>query len=182
MKFLKSFCAIFFLALFLTSGASFAATWTGTVNGTTYNFETGYGSYNDNVALFQAQPWWGVDNEALARQFATAVGTNLGLYTQPGGSSWQLWGPWFAYDYRGLYSLPSVAYLDSYGGVGSFHSTGFELNTHAFIAGSGAIPGPGPAPSPGVPEIDGSLIPQVGFLIACLFLMFGRKKQFEVRA
>ncbi len=28
-----------------------------------------------------------------------------------------------------------------------------------------------------VPEIDGSLIPQVGFLIACLFLILGRRKE-----
>jgi len=27
------------------------------------------------------------------------------------------------------------------------------------------------------PEIDGSLAPKVGFLLGCLFLMFGRKKQ-----
>ena len=28
----------------------------------------------------------------------------------------------------------------------------------------------------GAPEIDGSLAPKVGFLLGCLFLMFGRKK------
>jgi len=28
-----------------------------------------------------------------------------------------------------------------------------------------------------VPEIDGALIPQVGFLLAGLFLMFGRRKE-----
>ena len=31
--------------------------------------------------------------------------------------------------------------------------------------------------APGAPEIDGSLAPKVGFLLGCLFLMFGRKKQ-----
>ena len=31
--------------------------------------------------------------------------------------------------------------------------------------------------SGGAPEIDGSLAPKVGFLLGCLFLMFGRKKQ-----
>ena len=30
--------------------------------------------------------------------------------------------------------------------------------------------------SAGAPEIDGSLAPKVGFLLGCLFLMFGRKK------
>jgi len=29
----------------------------------------------------------------------------------------------------------------------------------------------------GAPEIDGSLAPKVGFLLGCLFLMFGRKKE-----
>jgi len=29
----------------------------------------------------------------------------------------------------------------------------------------------------GAPEIDGSLAPKVGFLLGCLFLMFGRRKQ-----
>ncbi|MBU3549111.1 hypothetical protein [Polynucleobacter sp. P1-05-14] len=28
----------------------------------------------------------------------------------------------------------------------------------------------------GAPEIDGSLAPKVGFLLGCLFLMFGRKR------
>ena len=31
---------------------------------------------------------------------------------------------------------------------------------------------------PGAPEIDGSLTPKIGFLLGCLFLMFGRKKQY----
>ena len=31
--------------------------------------------------------------------------------------------------------------------------------------------------SGGAPEIDGALAPKVGFLLACLFLMFGRKKK-----
>jgi hypothetical protein len=33
------------------------------------------------------------------------------------------------------------------------------------------------ASSAGVPEIDGALAPKVGFLLACLFLIFGRKKE-----
>jgi hypothetical protein len=31
--------------------------------------------------------------------------------------------------------------------------------------------------SAGVPEIDGALAPKVGFLLACLFLIFGRKRE-----
>ena len=33
------------------------------------------------------------------------------------------------------------------------------------------------SPSVAAPEINGSLAPKVGFLLGCLFLMFGRKKQ-----
>jgi hypothetical protein len=33
---------------------------------------------------------------------------------------------------------------------------------------------PGEPPA-GAPEIDGSLAPKVGFLLGCLFLMFGRR-------
>ena len=43
-------------------------------------------------------------------------------------------------------------------------------NTAGSIAGS-------PITSAAAPEIDGSLAPKVGFLLGCLFLMFGRKKQ-----
>jgi len=31
--------------------------------------------------------------------------------------------------------------------------------------------------APPAPEIDGSLAPKVGFLLGCLFLMFGRKRE-----
>lgn len=42
---------------------------------------------------------------------------------------------------------------------------------------SGTITCTSGCPSSGAPEIDGSLAPKVGFLLGCLFLMFGRKKQ-----
>jgi len=52
-----------------------------------------------------------------------------------------------------------------YGGqVSGFVSTGGKADFFAPLA-------------VGAPEIDGSLAPKVGFLLGCLFLMFGRKKQ-----
>ena len=43
--------------------------------------------------------------------------------------------------------------------------------------GSSSTQGTFSAGYSGAPEIDGSLAPKVGFLLGCLFLMFGRKKQ-----
>jgi hypothetical protein len=43
--------------------------------------------------------------------------------------------------------------------------------------GAGQGPTVTPFISPAAPEIDGSLAPKVGFLLGCLLLMFGRKKQ-----
>jgi hypothetical protein len=73
--------------------------------------------------------------------------------------------------------------------AGSFNFTIFgSSSNHAFIGGYNSsnpnsnlsngqtfalnVSGGG-----GAPEIDGSLAPKVGFLLGCLFLMFGRKKQ-----
>ena len=41
----------------------------------------------------------------------------------------------------------------------------------------GNLAGTPQSPIAGAPEIDGSLAPKVGFLLGCLFLMFGHKKQ-----
>ena len=46
----------------------------------------------------------------------------------------------------------------------------YATSAASFICTSGC-------PTSGAPEIDGSLAPKVGFLLGCLFLMFGRKKQ-----
>ena len=47
--------------------------------------------------------------------------------------------------------------------VDKYPSTGGSVANFTFTAGA--------------PEIDGSLAPKVGFLLGCLFLMFGRKQQ-----
>ena len=65
---------------------------------------------------------------------------------------------------------PSV-YLNYYGNEAIV--TGGSLTT----VGVNTSYNYGVATLSGAPEIDGSLAPKVGFLLGCLFLMFGRKKQ-----
>jgi len=77
--------------------------------------------------------------------------------------------------------------MDNSNGVGDFTGTGrygiFSTLGEAQASFSG-VSGPvgltnvgWSVSSGGAPEIDGSLAPKVGFLLGCLFLMFGRKKQ-----
>ena len=75
-------------------------------------------------------------------------------------------------------NIPNVSnnFIESFvatGPTSSFLLTGFDMPAYAVISSisvSAAV---------GAPEIDGSLAPKVGFLLGCLFLMFGRKKQDE---
>jgi hypothetical protein len=58
-------------------------------------------------------------------------------------------------------------------------------NPMQILATYSGTPPPAPVPNSGfgdgggvgVPEIDGALAPKVGFLLACLFLIFGRKRE-----
>jgi len=62
------------------------------------------------------------------------------------------------------------------GGFWANSGGGFSMvsGSPAFGHGNDMI---GVASSSGAPEIDGSLAPKVGFLLGCLFLMLGRRKQ-----
>ena len=84
--------------------------------------------------------------------------------------------PWFnnssyAQTWATAIGVPSPSvYLNFNGGTaivtgGSFTSVGTDTSYNY-----------GVATLSGAPEIDGSLAPKVGFLLGCLFLMFGRKK------
>ena len=124
-----------------------------TVGGTNYNY-TVYainGAYTDSAftsAYLTNTPWF-TGNSTLALPFAAAAGTQLGYSIHAPSTV----GALFAYAApSGSYStVPSAFYMSS--------------TPMSAPAGSGA------------PEIDGSLAPKVGFLLGCLFLMFGRKKQ-----
>ena len=126
---------------------------------TNYDLTTLYASYNDNTAQLTSQPWWGDASTAIL--FATAVGNRSGM---PNGSGL---GPFFAYSPSDT-DVVSAFYVSSGGGnvVNSNVSTMSEPVYYAQATQVG-----------GAPEIDGSLAPKVGFLLGCLFLMFGRKKQ-----
>ena len=78
------------------------------VSGQDYEFSTFTGSYNDNINKFKTaanggvMPWWGSADDA--REFASAVGPNLGLPLFPGG-------PLFGYGQ--LDDMVSVMYYNS---------------------------------------------------------------------
>jgi hypothetical protein len=71
-----------------------------TVGGAQFDVTTFSGRYNDNSSKFETaasggvMPWWG--NSTMAYDFATAIGTSLGIYAENPG------GPLFAYDVQSL--------------------------------------------------------------------------------
>jgi len=125
---------------------------------TNYDLTTLYASYNGNTAQLRSQPWWGDAYTAIL--FATAVGNRSGMPNGSGG-----YGPFFAYSLNGTDVL-SVIYTSGGNVVSGPASTTDQSKYYAQATQVG-----------GAPEIDGSLAPKVGFLLGCLFLMFGRKKQ-----
>jgi len=123
-------------------------------NGVNYDISYVNTSYSVDSPLLNSQPWFtGSPGKAsVATSFASAVGTNLG-------------SPAFAF-YESAGSTRYIAYL----GSGLVVSGVFPDATPENYAVATLH-------SVGAPEIDGSLAPKVGFLLGCLFLMFGRKKQ-----
>ena len=77
--------------------------------------------------------------------------------------------------YSGNYTATQNATLVAFSGSNANWDTAVTdvCVTPSGGSGCGAMYGV----SAGAPEIDGSLAPKVGFLLGCLFLMFGRKKQ-----
>ena len=79
------------------------------------------------------------------------------------------------------FRYPAVPYITDGGfsfatATGSFNIGGYGGVNAALYNGSSTNMGTLSASPSGAPEIDGSLAPKVGFLLGCLFLMFGRKK------
>ena len=129
---------------------------------TDYTLSAIYDSYDNQSTLLQNQVWWG--SQSTANLFATAAIGNNGL----------------------LYS--SFAYSASWHGDGGEDPFQYVANIAQTMSNyvndgallSSSLPYPGYVIATqvgGAPEIDGSLAPKVGFLLGCLFLMFGRKKQ-----
>ena len=134
------------------------------VSGQSYDITYITGTYDANVALLSQQPWFGNATEAMA--FATAL-SNAGTYVL-GKPSSAGYPPYFATGIGGPYNNYFLAPVQSSDGKVTFGSPDAHWTFDAFAVVN---------TSAGAPEIDGSLAPKVGFLLGCLFLMFGRKKQ-----
>jgi hypothetical protein len=132
---------------------------------TTTNYDITTARYDaSNAAAFTTNnPWWtNPADSSTSRLFAASVAGNTGV-SQQGG-----FGPLFQFRDTGM-SVYNIR-----GGSVETYNSGITLSssfTYAVATASSS------GSSAGVPEIDGSLAPKVGFLLACLFLMFGRKRQ-----
>ncbi len=161
VKFKKIFLALVTVALGATSsGAMAIADVPIEVGGTIYNFNYVTGSYTALSSTYfntTYMPWWG--DKASAIDFATAIGVDLG-YPNNSGSL----GPSFAHNLIG-----SVVRGKAYSDVGLYTNDANvdTSNSYAIIMPASAA----------VPEIDGALIPQVGLLLAGLFIILGRRKE-----
>ena len=129
-------------------------------NGVNYDISYVYAKFSNSTdaAQLKSQPWF--FNQAVSSAFVTAVGSSLTATAGNSGTS----GPYFAYSDTGGYNFYSYYLTDHL-------ATSFSADTGAHNYAVLTLH------SVGAPEIDGSLAPKVGFLLGCLFLMFGRKKQ-----
>jgi hypothetical protein len=128
---------------------------------TTTNYDITTARYDaSNAAAFTTNnPWWtNSANSSTATLFATGVAGNTGV-SQQGG-----FGPLFQYG----------AGASVFGNGRAVNIGVLPLdagNTYAVATASST------GSSAGVPEIDGALAPKVGFLLGCMSLIFGRKKE-----
>ena len=150
------------------------------VSGTNYDFTYFTGTYAQYTAAVSTDytPWG--TNASQAQAFSQAY------FTATGGISSTTTGGTYGTintTANGYYGAVAFAYTAPSGGIvnaelpiiyptiyyGVASATGMEAG---YSASWGVVQLSG-----GAPEIDGSLAPKVGFLLGCLFLMFGRKKQ-----
>ena len=157
----------------------------GSYNGTNYDFTTITGSYNEVSGTISSQPWTGnwtgafyvvMDNRSA---FASAFGTsnNLG-YGDTGGpiALYGLQNSETGYLYGN--ATYSNGYTNLWGGFSSYQYTWLVVSPVTPFTSTAPLPptsnsGGG---SIGAPEIDGSLAPLVGFLLAGFFMIFVNKR------
>ena len=132
-------CASIAVLGFMPTSASAIQT---VVGGKTYEVSTFFGSYNSNVSKFTTaeMPWFG--SQGLARDFATAVGNQLGV-----GGIGQ--GPLFAYStLRAFGTVVST--------INAINVLGLTLSPIPILPGAGnnyavareVVPPPQPVPGP----------------------------------
>lgn len=113
-----------------------AATVDVTVDNQVFTIGTVSGTYVDNLALLEAQPWWGDTFEAA--EFAAAVGASLGF---PNGNSDR--GPGFAVSILGNPPFLVTRAFNSVGGTaGSLGFFSDSQGTFAVVATPAPIPLP----------------------------------------
>ena len=128
-------------------------------DGITYNISTYEGTYNN--APMGTQFWFG--SAGMAANIAGQVGNYFDFPNPNPDLGPGALGPLFAYGTYG--SSIQVAAVPDYAMTTAevYYQPKVDSAIWAVYAAA--------------PEIDGSLAPKVGFLLGCLFLMFGRKKQ-----
>jgi hypothetical protein len=167
------------------SGSPVTGTFQDVFNG--YNIYSVTGSYSQLSSLLtnaSTSPWYlgqcagcnrnydpigiqAYSNTSLGSITAASLGETSGLTT--------------SLQYMAYYRTDTSGHVNFFAGslAGGGGINLFNGNTTQSV--NWAVAGPGGNGVVGAlasaPEIDGSLAPKVGFLLGCLFLMFGRKKQ-----
>jgi len=157
------------LLLGIMSSGVRAQTYNATVNGTNYDFTYFTGTYNDNISKFSTtlMPWWG--SQSTAETFTSSVGDHFGYPNTTYGQ----WGPYFAFSqYTNTDPMMGFTEVSAnfYTSIGSACCAGPNFSqsvSYAVATATGGV----------APEMNASLIPQVGLLLGCLFFLFGRKKE-----
>ena len=117
----------------------------------TFSFNYNQYKYDDSARSSNQQSW----NDTEGGFKAYVNGNSVFMARNPSGT--------YSYMFTGT-GLDSVAFM---GGNDRSNDDKYNLAQISFTS----------VTQGGAPEIDGSLAPKVGFLLGCLFLMFGRKRQ-----
>ena len=175
---------------FTTGGTSYSETLTGTfitnstpITGTNSYLITGWnnvqlsgtlsgtasvGSFGGNLNFGSYNPvtdrFWGQGGGAASATNGTAFLIFNGISNPYGYDSWQVR---LTTSNSGINAADQLRAFNN-GPYELLSSNNPEANT-IFVSGASA--------ASGVPEIDAALAPKVGFLLACLFLIFGRKME-----
>ena len=151
-----------------------------TVDG--YNLSVITTSWDLGGTLLQSQPWFYNFNIAINLSIdLAATSSDFGLPNP--STAWLPFPPsWVGYPTSGMPAYVASNYPYSPFGVSAYNGTlnganigSSTLASFVIVTGSDSVGGGGGGAA--VPEIDGALIPQVGLLLAGLFIILGRRKE-----